>query len=136
MRNRIIKFRAWDTKEKYMYECPTIQLCCHPDGTHTYTTMAFGQRRILMQYTGLKDKNGVEIYEGDIIRFAEFKPDLERLPWKWMMDEKGKGYEVIFELGYFGFKREKGSGSNNLYSHQIEYSEVIGNIYQNNNLIK
>lgn len=71
----------------------------------------------LMQYTGLKDKNGVEIYEGDIVRHAT---------------DEGV-YKIIFEDGGFYVK--------NLFEYDFqtinEYPlEVIGNIYENPELLK
>lgn len=64
----------------------------------------------IMQYTGLKDKNGVEIYEGDLI----------------LIGEKRRKVEVIFKDGSFGY----------LYNgfcvpFQNQSPEVIGNIYEN-----
>ena len=52
---REIKFRAWDKDLLKMYSKWTVI----PDDDRSH---------ILMQYTGLKDKNGVEIYEGDILK--------------------------------------------------------------------
>lgn len=115
---REIKFRAWDKLHKRMR---TLQaLHWQPDyvafenGDMTETDGA-----VVMQYTGLKDKNGREIYEGDILRTDD---GLGRL-----------STEVItWEESGFWIRTHKG----NLHLPAQPYREVIGNIYENPDLMK
>ena len=123
--NREIKFRAWDKKRKRLYKvlhwhCPTMG-----DG-HWATVEGFDiieQKEInlyiqpkdiiLMQYTGLQDKNGKEIYEGDL-----FKPDTLTKPY--CLEVKFNEKTACFEP--FG---------NSEYSDVPSLGKVIGNIHQN-----
>ena len=59
---RVIKFRAWEPDTKIMFV---------PTGIPNPTMSPDRTKGILMQYTGLKDANGKEIYEGDIINFKQ-----------------------------------------------------------------
>lgn len=76
----------------------------------------------IMQYTGLKDMNGVEIYEGDIVKHYYIYPD-------------GKKCSVYpIEWGKIGYS-DKGIGWI-LDPEDVERIEVIGNIYENPELLQ
>ena len=97
---REIKFRAWDKKHKKMYHGGDIR-----------TALAFPDEDTeIMQYTGLKDKNGKEIYEGDIIKYPH--GEVPYGPVKWT----GNGFWV----------KEPSE-----YTHMPHDREIIGNIYEN-----
>ena len=137
MNQREIKFRAWLIKRKAMAGVYTLGLT----GIE-YTTVSVNKEllsgvgkedMVLMQYTGLKDKNGVEIYEGDICKddvghFMEIK--FGELP----LD---KGGDCVCTYQSFYAKDHGKLGETPYYEcNQIEnWFEVIGNIYENEDLI-
>ncbi len=80
---------------------------------------------VTMQFTGLKDKNGKEIYEGDIIAGVEgiYRRD-------------ARPTAITFEKGVFGFNGTSFSEGESELNWTTEKAEVIGNIYENPDLLK
>jgi len=85
-------------------------------------------------FTGLKDKNGKEIYEGDIIRYISIINEA------WNIYNFKPIFEIKFEQGAFGIDdidRDKEIEFYPLYdTDTCQDVEVIGNIYENSELIK
>lgn len=125
---REIKFRSWDTYNKEMLEVQELDYADSYNGQPMIRTTMYNdyfdtEDMILMQYTGLKDKNGVEIYEGDIVRILG--GEYEQGFYEW--EEK----VCIKDFIYDGFNLM-------MTVNQIgnEALEVIGNIYDNPELIE
>lgn len=120
---RTIKFRAWDTDLKVMFQNWSVM----PDYKTRDYLLENGKTLpeeiiILMQFTGLFDRNGKEIYCGDILQ-----------------DYEGKLSEVIWveASAKFWIKRLNWKQNGEDTWHILTFSgEVIGNIYENPNLIK
>jgi len=131
---REIKFRAWDKKGKKMYEVEAISwLWKYIDVIVGYNKNNYPKIKgmpiedmELIQFTGLLDKNGKEIYEGDIVEFFDDMDVLRKEP-------------VTFENGSFGFiigwEQEEFLGFNNEWLN-LDELEVIGNIYENPELLE
>jgi len=116
---RTIKFRIWDDVAETMYY-PEIgdcyhKLCMH-GGVYDDIGEYRGYRRTAMLSTGLFDCNGKEIWEGDLVR-------KQNLPPKVIEFKCGEGVEGEIIMGF-----TMPSGNDDM--------EVLGNIYQNKDLLK
>lgn len=118
---REIKFRAWDKLNKEMFNVEIMDFQERKLYKDSVSYCKF-ENIELMQYTGLKDKNNKEIYEGDILSNEN--------------DEKS--YKVIFENGSFiaEFEGDFEEYSFDLIDVVAQGCEVVGNIYENPEFIK
>jgi uncharacterized phage protein (TIGR01671 family) len=129
---REIKFRAWDRGSKVMHSWETITTKW--DETELVwlfvPSMKKSEQMIVMQYTGLKDKNGKEIYEGDILEVTS--QDTKHLDKKW------RRMFVDFDRGHFRFNAvgEEGKEYGLFYKLETWKPKIIGNIYENPDLLK
>ena len=115
--NREIKFRAWNKKEQAMFLSPdTIQHLGFWFDAHLPGALADLGNIVIMQFTGLLDSKGNEIYEGDIVTKNGRYTDVVKYDF----------YEV------YPFTRGGLHGS----SYYPEMCEVIGNIHENPELLK
>ena len=122
----IPKFRAWFDSE--MYDKPVVY-----DGEFYLDWREFENGEtyngaVLMQSTGLKDKNGKEIYEGDIVKFSDCDDDAYVTPVVW--DKNYACFGVSFSGKYpisFDYLEE--------FYTELKDIEVVGNIYENPELL-
>lgn len=106
---REVKFRVWDTELKKMSGGYDL---CDAFFNHKENRGSEKSNCIIMQYTGSKDKNGKGIYEGDFVK------------------QFGNKNPLLVEWSQSGFRY------NGIYLiHEIKSVEVIGNIYENEELL-
>lgn len=123
---RKIKFRVWDKKQKVMRDVISINflkknvILLHPRG---HIIRRIDEECVLMQYTGLKDKNGREIYEGDIVKATTYYGT------SFQSNILGK---VIFKEGAFMIETERGY----TLLDEAKFIKVIGNVFENPELLK
>jgi uncharacterized phage protein (TIGR01671 family) len=127
--SRVIKFRAWhDGKMMLVRSLHNVHSqvniraeLCDPDGGLGTGKPAVSSEVVvdnLMQYTGLKDKNGTEIFEGDIVRCDKCDGQVYEIKW---FDGKS---DFVGQLGW------------DLIASEAEATEVIGNKYETPELLK
>ena len=129
---REIKFRAWDKVEKKMGEVRILDFVCQmvQVKNEKYFAMWEFENIELLQFTGLKDKNGVDIYEGDILEVNHHWDDYDGCSGT----EKFLGV-AIFKEGAFQVSRfEKMEFY--LASSIIISNEIKGNVYENPELME
>lgn len=86
----------------------------------------------IMQYTGLKDKNGKEIYEGDIVKFYPQSPRSEELP----NPRYGEMGEIFFDIGSFAVRPiDRKREGLEFFLDELGEWVVVGNIYENKELL-
>lgn len=137
---REIKFKAFYREDKYWLTVTTLDFMKNADGSlpilcdgykENGEHMHFGLHEVdLVQYTGLKDKNGKEIYEGDIVNIADIY-DQVNFGGKRTYEKKEVEYQ---DFGWLPFITPGGIDCSFMYSDTD--CEVIGNIYENPELIK
>jgi uncharacterized phage protein (TIGR01671 family) len=120
---RHISFRAWDKKEKEMIDLDSLEIYEDLDrrGFYTLGEVLNSEEWIVMQSTNLTDKDGKEIYEGDLVKkHGPYKGEIAIVEWQDPLwgdgDTGGSGYPLLED-------------DSHLY-------EVIGNVWQNQDLIK
>ena len=123
---RELKFRAWDTKLEVMSGVIDIT-----PSLGTMSTTYIYPTQILMQYTGLKDKNGKEIYEGDVVHSeneGSYPVGFDKAGC-WVIEIYGERFN---DDGSSTPRDESELLSNALADYGME---VIGNIYENPELL-
>lgn len=135
--NREIKFRAWDERNKKMMTSHLIwgenTVCL--DGImyeSTSESTHLDDISVLMQYTGLKDKNGVEIYEGDILTDDISHRNINTVV-RFGQHMTSDDYYASPANGWF-LEGDDKDGRSLTEDMQLDY-EVIGNIYENPELL-
>ena len=138
---REIKFRAWDIENnKFLIqeeENTNIKELFDLFNLLNHCEIKYKERFILEQFTGLKDKNGKDIFEGDILNLKTSNPD------NWAIKEFRKSTIVVVSFEKGSFVDENTSMQlwdkirNISYSHESwTHYEIIGNIHQNKDLLK
>jgi uncharacterized phage protein (TIGR01671 family) len=121
LKDRVIKFRLW---------LPSIGKLTYPltitDWANGYEEITVSENCVWQQFTGLHDKNGKEIYEGDLIQFDLLDGQIEIGIVRWS------------EYGFWttqDAKHHEQLLSDELKSNAYKYS-LIGNIYEHKHLLK
>jgi hypothetical protein len=133
---REIKFRAWfkgwdfddESTPQMVYNVESLYdghitgLKNHPfGGLNCFGSLLHSEEFVLMQYTGLKDKNGKEIYEGDIVAICGNDPSLV----EWRDNDSCFIFNNVMSVGFWSMRKDD----------EVQYN-IVGNIYETPELLK
>lgn len=134
--SKVNKYRAWNTEKKIMCYNNEDLGACYWDGAYgpkvgminEYLNLPKHLRTYeYMQYIGVPDKNGKEIFEGDIVKRKIF-------------DDYVVGQVVWLDIGFCGFMLKSGNSYYHIgkseHTGKSDCDEVIGNVYENTDLLK
>jgi uncharacterized phage protein (TIGR01671 family) len=133
--NRQLKFRIWDKQNNifiYVWDASHKRLAISLNGlvySGMYDDVLPENDYTIQQYTGLKDKNGILIFEGDLVQYNQNS------------NYDGINFEVVWSDASFGWVLKSKTGdylTNQITPNGPRYNflEVIGNVFENKELSK
>lgn len=143
----IPRYRAWDTTNKEMFKdtfsitesgqvvvVEQEDVMCPPD-------YVFVDNLVIMQSTGLKDKNGKEIFEGDVLEIQGIRMIVKFGSYKYLETSKNNGYTLGILHDGLGFYVEcinvaDPDSISPFEPETLKNSQIIGNIYENPDLLE
>ena len=144
----IPRYRAWLKSLKWMCDVTNISFdskfvdICQQGDTERYTEMSVEFDEItLMQSTGLKDKNGKEIFEGDVLEIQGIKMIVKFGSYKYLETSKNNGHVLGILHDGLGFYVEciNAADPDNISPFEpetLKNSQIIGNIYENSEFLE
>jgi len=128
MSQRELKFRAWNgLKMVDLYKITPLALSVEQDGVF----IPFGHEYAIMQFTGLQDKNGKDIYEGDIVK-SDYNRGFGPIVFEERTVELSSGDDFTM-IGFWWVDDDDGFATD-IFGKTSKY-EVIGNVHENPELL-
>ncbi|WP_274662085.1 YopX family protein [Enterococcus lactis] len=130
----LLQFRAWNKKTQSFIDYGDLVLDLRSGKIYAgdiglaESTFDVTDQIELMQSTGLKDKNGVEIFEGDIVQWGD-TPDWEEKPIRVAVVKINPDIQFDSNVGIFEYGRF-------IYRDTERFLTVLGNVYENSELLE
>jgi len=143
----IPKYRAWDSAKKEMFK-DTFAITesgqvvvVEQESVASSPDYVFVDHLVIMQSTGLKDKNGKEIFEGDILEIQGIKMIVKFGSYKYLETSKNNGHILGILHDGLGFYVEciNAADPDNISPFEpetLKNSQIIGNTYENRELLE